>query len=85
MMCTPPGRRAPDPGGTFEVTARIPWPSALDCGAVARNLKTAAATERSPSAARLIDMYVVKRSPERTAKISIAKPIDDTEFLAHFR
>jgi len=37
------------------------------------------------SAAKLIDMYVVKQNPERTAKISIAKPLDTTEFLTHFR
>jgi hypothetical protein len=41
--------------------------------------------ERSLSAAKLIDMYVVKQNPERTAKISIAKPLDSTEFLTHFR
>jgi hypothetical protein len=56
-----------------------------DCGATAINVNTGAMVERSLSAAKLIDMYVVKQSPERTVKISIAKPIDSTEFLTHFR
>jgi hypothetical protein len=30
-------------------------------------------------------MHVVKEKPERTAKISIAKPLSPTEFLTHFR
>lgn len=41
--------------------------------------------ERFLSAAKLIDMYVVKQNPERTAKISIAKSLDTTEFLTYFR
>jgi hypothetical protein len=56
-----------------------------DCGAMAINMNTGATVERSLSAAKLIDMYVVKQNPERTAKISIAKPLDTTEFLTHFR
>jgi hypothetical protein len=56
-----------------------------DCGAVAINTKTGATVERSLSAARLIDMYIVKQNPERIAKISIATPLDKTEFLTHFR
>jgi Peptidase A4 family len=56
-----------------------------DCGATAIDLKTGTTVARSLSAARLIDMYVVKQNPERTAKISIAKPLDTTEFLTHFR
>jgi hypothetical protein len=40
--------------------------------------------ERSLSAAKLIDMYAVKRNPERTATISIAKPPATTEFLTRF-
>jgi len=56
-----------------------------DCGATAVNMNTGAMVERSLSAAKLIDMYVVKHNPERTAKISIAKPLDSTEFLTHFR
>jgi hypothetical protein len=56
-----------------------------NCGASAINLNTGARVERSLSAARLIDMYAVKQNPERTAKISIAKPLDETEFLTHFR
>ena len=49
------------------------------------NMNTGTTVERSLSAAKLIDMYVVKQNPERTAKISIAKPLDTTEFLTHFR
>jgi len=56
-----------------------------DCGATAINMNTGATVERSLSAAKLIDMYVVKQNPERTAKISIAKPLDPTEFLTYFR
>jgi Peptidase A4 family len=56
-----------------------------DCGATAINLNTGATVERSLSAAKLIDMYVVKQNPERTVKISIAKPLSTTEFLTHFR
>jgi hypothetical protein len=56
-----------------------------DCGAMAINLKTGTTVGRSLSAARLIDMYVVKHNPERTAKISIAKPVDETKFLTRFR
>ena len=56
-----------------------------DCGASTINSQTGAKVERSLSAARLIDMYIVKHNPERTAKISIAKPIDEAEFLTHFR
>jgi hypothetical protein len=56
-----------------------------DCGATAINIHTAAMEERSLSAARLIDMYVVKQAPERTEKISIAKALGPTEFLTYFR
>jgi Peptidase A4 family len=56
-----------------------------DCGATAINMNTGATVERSLSAAKLIDMYVVKQNPERTVKISIARPLDTTEFLTHFR
>jgi len=56
-----------------------------DCGAMAINMNTGTTVERSLSAAKLIDMYVVKQNPERTAKISIAKPLDTTEFLTYFR
>jgi hypothetical protein len=56
-----------------------------DCGATAINLNTGAMVARSLSAAKLIDMYVVKQNPERIAKISIAKPLDKTEFLTHFQ
>ena len=56
-----------------------------DCGATAINMSTLTTVERSLSAAKLIDMYVVKQNPERTAKISIAKPLDPTEFLTYFR
>ena len=55
------------------------------CGASAINRDTGAKVERSLSAARLIDMYIVKQNPERTVKISIAKPIDDTEFDTRFQ
>ena len=40
--------------------------------------------QRSP-AARLIDMHAVEQNPERTAKISIAQPIDETEFRTRYR
>ena len=56
-----------------------------DCGATAINIKTAAKVERSISAAKLIDMHVVKENPEKTRKISIAKPVSPTEFLTHYR
>jgi hypothetical protein len=56
-----------------------------ECGASAINMRTGAKVERSLSAARLIDMYVVKRDPDRTAKISIARPLDDTEFLTRYQ
>jgi hypothetical protein len=56
-----------------------------DCGATAINMDTGAVVERSLSAATLIDMYTVKRNPDRIAKISIAKSLDTTEFLTHFR
>ncbi|HTO63614.1 MAG TPA: G1 family glutamic endopeptidase [Bradyrhizobium sp.] len=56
-----------------------------DCGATAINMTTSATVERSLSAAKLIDMYVVKRNPERTVKVSIAKPLSTTEFVTQFR
>lgn len=57
-----------------------------DCGATTINVKTGAKVERSLSAAKLIDMHaVVKRRPERTVKISIAKSLGPTQFLTHFR
>jgi hypothetical protein len=56
-----------------------------DCGATAINMNTGATVARTLSAAELIDMYVVKQNPERTAKVSVAKPLDTTEFLTHFR
>jgi hypothetical protein len=55
------------------------------CGASAINRDTGARVERSLSAARLIDMYIVKQNPERTAKISIAKSFDDTEFFTRYQ
>jgi hypothetical protein len=56
-----------------------------DCGATAINMNTGATVDRSLSGAKLIDMYVVRQKPERTVKISIAKPIDTTEFLTDYR
>lgn len=56
-----------------------------DCGAMAINMNTGAMVERNLSAAKLIDMYVVRQNPERTVNISIAKPVDSTEFLTHYR
>jgi Peptidase A4 family len=56
-----------------------------NCGAAAINMDTGAMVERSLSAAKLIDMYVVKQNPERTEKISITKPLDPTEFLTYYR
>ena len=56
-----------------------------DCGATAINMDTGAIVERSLSAANLIDMYAVRHNPERIIKISIAKSLDTTEFLTHFR
>jgi Peptidase A4 family len=88
------------PGATaewvMERSADAPYPTPLqlpdygtvdfrDCGATAINMNTGATVERSLSAAKLIDMYVVKQYPERTVKISIAKPLDRTEFLTRFR
>src|SRR5882762_694829 len=55
------------------------------CGASAINPDTLAKVERSLSAARLIDMYVVEQNPERTVTISIAKPIDETEFRTRYQ
>jgi len=56
-----------------------------DCGATAINMKTNVTVERTLSGAKLIDMYVVRQNPERTAKISIAKRLDTTEFLTVFQ
>jgi hypothetical protein len=56
-----------------------------DCSATAINMNTGATVARSISAAKLIDMYVVRQNPERTVKISIAKPIDDAEFLTRYQ
>jgi hypothetical protein len=56
-----------------------------DCGAMAINPDTGAMVERNLSAAQLIDMYVVRQYPERTVKLSIAKPVASTEFLTSFR
>jgi hypothetical protein len=56
-----------------------------DCGATAINMDTGATVARSLSAAQLIDMYVVRQRPERTVKISIATPTNDTEFFTHFQ
>ena len=56
-----------------------------DCGAMAINMDTGAMVERILSAANLIDMHVVKQNPERTVNISIAKQLNSTEFLTHFR
>jgi hypothetical protein len=56
-----------------------------DCGAMAINKNTGAMVERNLSAAKLIDMHVVRRNPDRIENISIAKPVDSTEFLTHFR
>jgi hypothetical protein len=55
------------------------------CGASAINRDTGARVERSLSAAKLIDMYIVKQNPERTAKISIAKSFDETEFFTRYQ
>jgi hypothetical protein len=56
-----------------------------DCGATAINMNTGATVARSISAAKLIDMYVVRQNPERTVKISIAKPIDETDFCTRYQ
>jgi hypothetical protein len=56
-----------------------------DCGATAINIKTGTKVERSLSAAKLIDMHIVKENPERTRRISLAKPVSPTEFLTHYR
>jgi Peptidase A4 family len=56
-----------------------------DCGAMAINMDTGAMVERNLSAAKLIDMHVVRQNPDRIVNISIAKPVDPTEFLTHFR
>ena len=56
-----------------------------DCGATAINMDTGAMVERTVAAANLINMHVVRQNPERTENISIAKPLNSTEFLTHFR
>jgi hypothetical protein len=56
-----------------------------DCGASAINPKTGATVERSLSAAQLINMYVVRETPDRIVKNSIAKRISTTEFLTEYR
>ena len=56
-----------------------------DCGAAVIDVDSAAIVERNLSAAKLIDMRVVKRKPERTVKVSIAKPVGSTEFLTRSR
>jgi hypothetical protein len=56
-----------------------------DCGATAIDMATGATVARSLSAAKLIDMFVVRQKPERTVMISIAKPIDDTEFFTRYQ
>jgi hypothetical protein len=56
-----------------------------NCGAMAINMDTGAIVERTLTGAKLIDMHVVKQNPERTVNISIAKALDSTEFLTHFR
>jgi len=53
--------------------------------AMAINMDTGAIVERTLAGARPIDMYVEKQNLERTVKISIAKQLDLTEFLTHFR
>jgi len=97
---TESGRRFKVPGATaewvMERPADAPDPTPLqlpdygtvdfrNCGATAVNLDTGAIVERNLSAAKLIDMHVVQQRPERTAKISIAKPISSAEFLTCFR
>ena len=52
---------------------------------MAISVDTGALVERNLSAAKLVDMHVVRQNPERTVNISIAKPLDSTEFLTHFR
>lgn len=56
-----------------------------NCGATAINMNTGATVERTLSAAKLIDMHVVKQNPERTMKVSIVKPLDTTEFITEFQ
>ncbi len=55
------------------------------CGAGMINVKTGARVERSLAGAKLIDMRAVEQSPERTRKISIAKPVSPTEFLTRYQ
>jgi hypothetical protein len=56
-----------------------------DCGATAVNMDTGVSVERSLSAARLIDMYVVREGPERIVKNSIAEQLSNSEFLTEYR
>jgi Peptidase A4 family len=56
-----------------------------DCGAVAINPDTGATIERSLSAAKLIDMYVVRDGSERIVKNSIAERVNTTDFLTVYR
>jgi hypothetical protein len=57
-----------------------------ECGATAVNMDTAATVERSLSAPRLIDMYVVEKKPERTVNVSIARSTGTTnEVLTYYQ
>lgn len=56
-----------------------------DCGAAAINFNTGTRVERSLTGAKLIDMQIVQQNPERTRRISIAKPVGPLEFLTHYR
>lgn len=56
-----------------------------DCGAGAVDRKTGVKVERSLSAAKLIDMHVVQKNPDRIRKVSIAKSVSPTQFLTHYR
>lgn len=56
-----------------------------DCGATAVHVNTGETVERSLSAAKLIDMYALKRNPDRITKISIAKSLGRKEFITRFQ
>lgn len=55
------------------------------CGAGMIDFKTGTRVERSLAGAKLIDMQVVEQNPERTRRISIAKPIGPKEFLTRYQ
>jgi hypothetical protein len=56
-----------------------------DCLAVATNPSTGAQVERDVEVPKLIDMYEMRSNPQRTAKISIARPVDEDRVMTVYR